>query len=233
MDVPCDRVNSYVFVTNFGHIRYTSGEKITYRTGQKMSTTSWRSLPSYDEVSAVFDGSGSKLMEPAEIHGLLCATIVIGAGDELREAMGMLLSVTARSLEGRDRNREFISQLFAYTQRQLKYMADDFELLLLDDAQPVLERANALVVWCQGFLRGLQMAGVAPEDTPSENSEEAIGDIARIALMDWSGIDNDERGEKVYSDFMEFVRIAVLTIHADFNMDGVVEVDLETDEVLH
>ncbi len=75
------------------------------------------------------------------------------------------------------------------------------------------ERAEALFDWCRGFLGGFGLAaGAAPP--LSEESGEALQDLARLAKATAESSDDDE-DEDALAELEEFVRVAALLLHGD------------------
>jgi uncharacterized protein YgfB (UPF0149 family) len=106
-----------------------------------------------------------------------------------------------------------VDQLYAASTRQLDSPDFEFELLLPGEEQPVSERGDGLVTWCRGFLGGFGLAAGAKPPL-SEDSEEALADIARIAASDLS-YEDPESDEAALEEVSEFIRVAVLLLHSD------------------
>ena len=88
-------------------------------------------------------------------------------------------------------------------------------LVLQQKAQEpgILVRADALLSWCRGFLGGFGLAAGAKPPL-SEESEEALGDIARIAASDLS-YEDPEADAAALEEVSEFIRVAVMLLHSD------------------
>jgi uncharacterized protein YgfB (UPF0149 family) len=85
--------------------------------------------------------------------------------------------------------------------------------LLPDDDLPVVERGDALMSWCRGFLGGFGLAAGA-EPPLSEESRDALGDLAKMASSHLS-YDEPEADAEALEEVSEFVRVAVLLLHSD------------------
>jgi uncharacterized protein YgfB (UPF0149 family) len=88
-----------------------------------------------------------------------------------------------------------------------------FDLLLPNIDRPVRERGDALIRWCRGFLGGFGMSAGA-EPPLSEESRDALGDLARMAASDLA-YDDPESDEQALEEVAEFVRVAALLLHSD------------------
>ncbi|WP_267120279.1 UPF0149 family protein, partial [Xanthomonas sacchari] len=89
-----------------------------------------------------------------------------------------------------------------------------FDLVLADAGAPLPERADALFDWCRGFLGGFGLAaGAAPP--LSEEGQEALQDVARLAQASADDFDSGDEDEDALAEIEEFVRVAVLLLHSD------------------
>jgi uncharacterized protein YgfB (UPF0149 family) len=87
----------------------------------------------------------------------------------------------------------------------------EFDLLLPDDDKPVSERGPAMVDWCQGFLGGF---GVVPTPAQplSDESDEALQDLAKIAASDLNYEDSDA-DEEALIEVCEYIRVAAVLLY--------------------
>jgi uncharacterized protein YgfB (UPF0149 family) len=167
------------------------------------------SLPQYLEVERQTRRLGLGV-DAAELHGSLCGLISGGRpGDRehwLEQAMSDPDLAVAEPGSALD-------QLYRASVDALASPEMGFALLLPDDEAPVSERGEALLAWCRGFLGGF---GLAAGDSPalSEESSEALADLARIAASDLS-YDDPEADEDALEEVAEFVRVAVMLLHSD------------------
>ena len=149
------------------------------------------------------------LTEVAEVHGSLCAVLCVAgsSGTELwRED----------SLEGAESAnaqlpmaRSALEHMELDTWAALNGSAMDFMPLLPDDSADLVERADALACWCQGFLYGVTLSGVtqAPsEATGAEHFDEFVGDLAEISKAGIGANDDVVEADFAYAELVEFVR---------------------------
>jgi len=146
----------------------------------------------------------------AELHGGLCGWLAAGGADlpewparvladdglpapEPGSALDRLRQAVVAQLEDRD---------FA------------FELLLAEPGAPLQVRTDALFDWCRAFLGGF---GLAADKRPvlSEEGEEALQDLARLAQASSDQFDSADEDEDALAEIEEFVRVAVLLLHGD------------------
>lgn len=89
-----------------------------------------------------------------------------------------------------------------------------FWLLLPNDEVPLQLRADAVNDWCEGFIYGLNNQRYQNRLLTGDGAQ-ALADITKISEMEFGIIESEEE-ERSYFEIVEFVRIAVLTIHQNF-----------------
>ena len=167
-------------------------------------------LPLYDELSAELQRLQLGV-EAAELHGSLCGYLS-GGGQAL--SGGTWLSVMLSDPDAiRVSADSLLDRLFRVTTQQLESPDFGFDLLLPDGERPVSERGEALLSWCRGFLGGFGLAAGA-EAPLSEESQDALNDMGRIAASDLS-YDDPDSDEEALEEVSEFIRVAALLLHSD------------------
>lgn len=165
-------------------------------------------LPAYREVATQISQLHLGL-DASELHGLLCGYLSGGdhppeQSDWLGKLMADPVNVPADSA---------LDRMYVATLQLLESPDFEFELLLPDSDLSITERGDALLAWCQGFLGGFGLsAGANPP--LSEESKDALNDLARIAASDFS-YDEDQADEEALEEVTEFVRVAALLLHSD------------------
>jgi uncharacterized protein YgfB (UPF0149 family) len=90
----------------------------------------------------------------------------------------------------------------------------ELTLLLPDDDAFIVDRAEAIVYWSQGFILGYQADDdkLAPSD---DNAMEAFEDIKAISQLDLDSIAETEDDEKALFSLQEHLKVsALLVFHA-------------------
>jgi uncharacterized protein len=163
-------------------------------------------------VLALIDAEIRRLtlsLSASELHGSLCGWLA-GGGASNREWLAKVLA--DNELPAVAENSP-LDQLCLASTAQLADRSFEFELLLPDADSSLSERSGALFDWCRGFLGGFGLsAGAHPP--LSEDSHEALGDLAKLAAAQPQD-DGDEEDEEAMVEIEEFVRIAVLLLHGD------------------
>lgn len=166
-------------------------------------------LPDHAELAAELQSLEAGL-DPCDLHGSLCGYLA-GGGKHDRNAW--LARVMSDALLSAPEAEGPMDRLYVASTRQLDSPDFEFELLLPPESRPVSERGDGLVAWCRGFLGGFGLAAGAKPPL-SEESEEALADIARIAASDLS-YEDPEADEDALAEVAEFIRVAVLLLHSD------------------
>jgi uncharacterized protein YgfB (UPF0149 family) len=149
----------------------------------------------------------------SDLHGSLTGYLCAG-GSATATTWSQALELDAPSEDWSD------DEIFVRLYRSCRAQLDDdelgFEPLLPDDDAPLVQRGDALVEWCRGFLGGVGLAGATNGRELSEDAREIIGDFGTIAAtrFDYDGDDGDETA---LVEVLEFVRIGVLLLHAEIN----------------
>ena len=166
------------------------------------------SLPGFNDITTTLMSTELKL-HASQVHGLISGVLCGNFNqDTAWEATVMgeeLLSET----------REVMHALYEGSAAQLADFLFEFQLLLPDDDDALPERAEALGVWCQGFLTGLQAGGVPVIDREPSELTEAIDDLIEIAKMNYDEVTASEEDEAAYTELVEYVRVAVIFIYQD------------------
>lgn len=166
-------------------------------------------LPAHAQVAAELQALEASL-EPSELHGSLCGYL---AGGGKHDRVGWFAAVMSDPLLAPAAPDGALDQLYQASTGQLESPDFGFELLLPAEEAPVAERGDALLAWCRGFLGGFGLAAGASPPL-SEDSSEALADMARIAGSDLS-YEEPEADAEALEEVSEFVRVAVMLLHSD------------------
>ncbi len=84
--------------------------------------------------------------------------------------------------------------------------------MLPDDDEHLGERTAALAHWCSGFLYGLGVSGVTESTQLPGEAAEVLGDLAKIASVDYELDEPGEAEEQAYEEVVEYVRVGALLV---------------------
>jgi yecA family protein len=151
----------------------------------------------------------------AEVHGLLCGLLCSGEEDASSQLFDELFQPGS---EGDAEVRECcdaLDQLYTTTQSAIEGDAIGYTLFLPDDDEALPQRARALCDWCQGFLYGVGMVGIADEGELSSVAREALQDLTEITKMELDGLGEDEEDESSLLEVIEYVWVAATLIREE------------------
>ncbi|MEC8427750.1 MAG: UPF0149 family protein [Pseudomonadota bacterium] len=164
------------------------------------------------------------LNSPAELHGMLTGKLAGGQRLESEEWLTQsleFLDVITNEEHGVESDPEGkvqaeLARLYHVTLAQLQDQGYSFQMLLPDDEADMEDRTRAVGEWCHGFLTGFGSAGIDPNAKFSEDAADALRDMAAIVSIGDGGDEEEEEAEASLFEIVEYVRMAVLTLFADF-----------------
>jgi uncharacterized protein len=163
----------------------------------------------FPEVARVLQTLQSSVAA-AESHGCLCGALCT---TEQYTLQSWLDELVPEADEDPGDERATLRLLFADTVRALRGEEMEFQLLLPDDGDPLLERALALSQWCQGFLYGFGTGQAVPRDELTGEVEEVVRDLTHISQASVETGADAEEEEQAYAEIVEYVRAGVQLIH--------------------
>jgi uncharacterized protein len=165
-------------------------------------------LPSVQEVEQAAQRL-SLGTSASELHGGLCGWLA-GGGQATPQWPAKVLADDALAPVSPG---SVLEELQVASAQQLEDRSFGFELLLPPSERGTTERAAALFDWCRGFLGGFGLAAGAKPPL-SEEGEEALGDLARLAQAA-PETGEEEEDQDALAEIEEFVRVAALLLHSD------------------
>ncbi len=175
--------------------------------------TESNALPNYSRFDQALESIGLD-QGASETHGVICGLICAGTTQAHVEWIESLFhDRPSDDLLVREA-RQMLGQLYIASRDQMADEGLEFALLLPEDAATLAERAQALVNWCEGFLYGLGMAGVAEQQLVGD-AKEALNDISEFTRLDLDTLDEGESNESAFMELQEFLRVATLLIREE------------------
>jgi len=185
------------------------------------------SLPNYRELDFALAQNELKL-HPSELHGLFCG-ILSGNLDSKVTWETLVPDATKEVLEA----HPILETLYTTSAQQLDAFLFEFQLLLPPDADDLPVRAEALTLWCQGFLTGLKLVHIQIVDREQSEITEAINDLVEIAKMNYEEVVSSEEDEAAYVELVEYIRMAVILIYQDLRSDRTTSTKMSSSLHLH
>ena len=166
----------------------------------------------FDQVAQILDDMKAGI-SASEFHGLqtgcLCADDTI-----VKSNYEPMLLEELACLHPSEKLEELIEDFHQSINEQLAGIKFDFKPLLPDDDASLYDRIVLLSDWCRGFLCGLSLAGLKAENLPDGYVKESIQDLSEIAYTELE-LDESEDEENAFEELVEYVRIAVQTVHIE------------------
>ena len=163
----------------------------------------------FPEVARVLQTLNSSIAA-AESHGCLCGALCT---TQQYPVDAWLDELVPDAEPEQDDDRAPLRLLFADTMRALRGDEMEFQLLLPEDDDPLVERASALSQWCQGFLYGFGTGQPVARAELTSEVEEVLRDLTHISQASVETGADAEEEEQAYAEIVEYVRAGVQLIH--------------------
>ncbi|MES2999033.1 MAG: UPF0149 family protein [Pseudomonadota bacterium] len=169
--------------------------------------------PAFDDFYRVLS-QAEVVTSPAEIHGVLCGFVCVGP----KLNGGFWIDILLKRLDVRSRlmlgPQGAVVGLYDAACRQLSGL-QSFKLLLPDEQHELEERAEALSLWCEGFLYGLGLGDSSFDEEASDAVHEVLFCIAEIARLNVSQLEVTELDRLAYEEAIEFITQAIPLIYEE------------------
>ena len=147
------------------------------------------------------------LPEPAEAHGTLTGALCSAGEYSLTDWLREILPEDSPAQL--DVHNSVLESVYGAAVRALVGNEADFQPLLPEDDAPLAERAEALSLWCQGFLYGLGSGAAADPARVSDEAGEIVRDFTEITHVGVEADEENEENETAFTEVVEFVRVGV------------------------
>lgn len=183
-------------------------------------------MPNYLDLNQALNNTTLKL-HPSQAHGIICG--ILSGNSKSTTAWEELVTGGEESVK----THELLQALFEASAKQLHDFLFEFQLILPPDSDDLPSRAEALTLWCQGFLTGLKLAQVQIVGREPGEVTEAINDLIEIAKMNYEDVVANEEDEAAYVELVEYVRMAAILIYQDVNEQEAVKSTTSSSNHLH
>jgi uncharacterized protein YgfB (UPF0149 family) len=153
--------------------------------------------------------SVGSLADAAEAHGSLCGALCSMSPYKMQDWVNEILP-DGSSLS--EESSAMIERVFTATATSFGEQGMEFEPLLPDDDAPLNGRANALALWCTGFLYGLGTGHISDLEALNGDVGEIVRDFTEISRATGDDSDSDESNEQAYAELVEFIRVAAQVV---------------------
>lgn len=173
-------------------------------------------MSNFSELSQALKQTSLKL-HPSQAHGLVCGLLC----GQLQPNENWMPLITGEKAS--PKIEEILQKLYHLSHQELQAFAFEFQLLLPNDRTPLPNRAEALTLWCQGFLTGLKFVEIPIVGREPGELTEAIDDLIEIAKLNYDEVATNEEDETAYVELVEYVRMAINLIYQQSH-EGTTEV---------
>lgn len=175
-----------------------------------MSTTPI--LPSYSDIEDVLQSVTT--YNPAQVHGLMCG-LLCTLPEQTNTSWEKLLFGNKIP-----QDHELLIELYEKSFEQMNSFSFDFILLLPDEDVDINDRVEALGLWCQGFLTGLEHGKVPLKNREPGDVTETLDDFLEISQVSYGELTDDNEDETAYLELVEYVRLGALMIFQDLKANS-------------
>lgn len=147
----------------------------------------------------------------AETHGVVIG-LLCARPDQDDDELATHLAAMQVGDWTQDRIHQQLGPALAVLREELAAPDMSFRPLLPTDERPLEERTRCLAFWCGGFMAGF---GAGAPKLQSEESNEALQLLERIARAATDPEADAEEEEGAYAELTEFVRVAVLLLREE------------------
>jgi uncharacterized protein YgfB (UPF0149 family) len=162
----------------------------------------------FKDFEDVLATAGS-LADAAEAHGSLCGALCSMSPYKMQDWINEILPDGAALS---DESTAMIERVFTATATSFGEQGMEFAPLLPDDEAPLNGRANALALWCTGFLYGLGTGHISDLEALNGDVGEIVRDFTEISRASGDDADADESNEQAYAELVEFIRVAAQVV---------------------
>ena len=150
----------------------------------------------------------------SELHGLFSGLIAGGMFKESTDYLSHMSELFNNGLAVKGSLKTASEQMVNDIFSQLQSEDMSFEILLMDEDEPLSDQAVELLNWVQYFLVGF---GFNKRDlkTASNELREIIEDFTNITRMDTELDDSNETQADFY-EIIEFLRVSAILCHQEF-----------------
>ncbi|WP_105265147.1 UPF0149 family protein [Pseudoalteromonas sp. T1lg76] len=183
--------------------------------------------PSYQQAQLLLESNDIFVM-PAEVQGIITGLLACGLDIEEKDYLGLLSDVLNDGISFEKTLKQWLSELYSQAVESFSNEQLQFELMLPDEEESLIDQANALVAWVNGFLLGF---GLKQKDYGklSDDVKEVIQDFTEISRLD-THFDETEEDKQALHEVLEYVRVSAMLCFAEL---GKRESTAPTSKTLH
>ncbi|MEH6826236.1 MAG: UPF0149 family protein [Motiliproteus sp.] len=183
----------------------------------------------FDQLADLFVRQ-SALHSPSELHGYLCGQLAAGARLSLESWFQAAQQQIGTDDAPTAELRASLSVMYQVTLAQLEQAGFDLQPLIPDEDGALGPRAEALGLWCHGFLCGYALASGKPAEQLGDDARDGMQDLSQIAQIAVDESDGEE-SETNFMEIHEYVRMVALLVFSECNRSSDVDEPIATQPV--
>lgn len=166
---------------------------------------------SYFELESLL-GRANCEQSAAENHGIICGLLAVNTAADTELWLQYVFPQRDRHDAMQNQLAKRLKTAMDYPRLQMQDSNLEFNLLLLDDAEALMDRVEVLQEWLQGFLMGISLGGIRDFHALPDDSKELMKDFLQISSAGDMDLDDQEESEQAYTEITEYIRMGVLLI---------------------
>lgn len=166
---------------------------------------------SYFELESLL-GRANCDQSAAENHGIICGLLAVDTAADAELWLQYVFPQRDQQNALQNQLAQRLKAAMDYPRLQMQDSNLEFSLLLLDDAEALIDRVEVLQEWLQGFLMGISLGGIRDFHALPDDTKELMKDFLQISSADELDLDNEEESEQAYVEITEYIRMGVLLI---------------------
>jgi len=149
---------------------------------------------------------------PAELQGILMGFYAAGMPLTQSNWLQQILQLVTND----DALESLLKEPLSGIQQQLKHELIDAQgsltMLIHSDDAFIVDRAESLVYWSQGFILGFESLS-GEKHLRDEEAKEAYSDIKEITQLDLDSIQDNAEDEKLLYSIQDHIKISALLVY--------------------
>jgi len=149
---------------------------------------------------------------PAELQGILMGFYAAGMPLTQSNWLQQILQLVTND----DALESLLKEPLSGIQQQLKHELIDAQgtltMLIHNDDAFIVDRAESLVYWSQGFILGFESLS-GEKHLLDEEAKEAYSDIKEITQLDLDSIQDNAEDEKLLYSIQDHIKISALLVY--------------------
>lgn len=149
---------------------------------------------------------------PAELQGILIGFYAAGMPLTQSEWQRQVLQLVSDDDQLQDALNEPLVAIQQRLKTELIEAQGSLTMMIHNDDAFIVDRAESLVYWCQGFILGFESLS-GEKSLTDEEAKEAYADIKEITQLDLDSIKDNSEDEKQLYAIQEHIKISALLIY--------------------